>query len=377
MTTDHKNLIYISAGESSGDLLGANLAQTLLNKNPQLKLVGMGGTKMKAAGVSIQFNADIFSVVGLSGILFNLPKILITLHKIKKYLKQHKPALIILIDLPDTHLRIAAMAKKLGIPVLYYVSPQIWAWRYARIKQIKENINHMAVLFPFEEKIYQKENVPVTFVGHPLANLVKPTMTQELAYKSFRLDSKSPIVSLLPGSRRGEIARHLPIILEAAKMISQKIPNVQFVLPLADIFNEFEIREKVPSHIKVIKNNLYNLLSISDAAIAVSGTVTLEVALMQVPMCIIYKFGEISFQIAKRLIKVDHIGLCNLISQKKIVKEFIQDQANPQIIADEIIKLLSNQEYSNHIRHELSLVKNQLGISDPSARVAEVALRMI
>lgn len=364
--------IYISAGESSGDLLGAQLAAKLLQKDPALKLVGMGGSKMKSAGVQMQFDSSLFSVIGLSGILFNLPKILITLHKIKKYLKQHKPNLMILIDLPDTHLRIAAIAKKLNIPVLYYVSPQIWAWRYSRIKKIKQNIAHMAVLFPFEEKIYQAENIPVTFVGHPLVNLTKPTMSPELTYAHFKLDPKKSIIALLPGSRHGEITRHLSVMLDAVKLILQKQQETQFVLLVADSLNESDLCEKVPSYIKVIKNNLYNMLQISDAAIVVSGTITLEVALMQVPMCIIYRLGKISYQIAKRLIQVDRIGLCNLIAHKKIVQELIQRDASAKNIADEIIHILTDQQYAQSIRDALQLIKKQLDTTDPSERVATV-----
>ena len=174
--------IFISAGEASGDLLGANLARALLQKNPQLKLTGMGGKQMRDAGVSIQFNAEKLSVVGVTEVFTHLPSILSTWHAIKKYLREAKPDLVILIDFPDTHFRFLKTLKKLGIPVLYYVSPQIWAWRSGRIKTIKKYVNHMAVLFSFEEKIYREANVPVTFVGHPLGELVKPSMTKEQAY---------------------------------------------------------------------------------------------------------------------------------------------------------------------------------------------------
>jgi len=236
----------------------------------------------------------------------------------------------------------------------------------------------MAVLFPFEKNIYQQENIPATFVGHPLMQIVQPSMTKEAAYVYFRLDAQHPIIALLPGSRTGEIKRHLPIIVDAIKLISKKIPDAQFVLPLADTFHEFTVRAQVPSHVKVIKHHLYNLLQISDAAIAVSGTVTLETALMQVPLCIIYCFSRLNYLFAKWLIHVDHVGLCNIVAEKRVATEWIQQDATPHNIANEILHILTDHAYSEAMRAECGRIKNKLvNEENPASRVTDIAIKII
>ncbi|MCX7120922.1 MAG: lipid-A-disaccharide synthase [Gammaproteobacteria bacterium] len=369
--------IFISAGESSADLLGANLAHSLLQRDPAVQLTGMGGDRMKKAGVQIQFNSEKLAVVGLQEVIANLPSILSTWHAIKKYLQKTKPDLLILIDFPDTHFRIMKYAKKIGIPVLYYVSPQIWAWRSGRIKQIKKYVDHMAVLFSFEEKIYQKAGVPVTFVGHVLGDLVKPSMTPDSAYDFFKLKADHPIVTLFPGSRNSELKNHLPVMLESVKKIRAQKPDTQFVLVLADHFKRDDMI--LPPDIIVIQNNLYDLLQITTAAIAASGTVTLEIALMQVPLCVIYKFKALTFWVAKKLIEVKNIALCNIVSEKTIAKEFIQNEATAESIATEILRLLSDKAYYDNMKSEFNEIKNRVSISgrNSSEMVAEIAYRLI
>jgi lipid-A-disaccharide synthase len=221
MPNTNNHTIFISAGEASGDLLGADLACALHQKNPDIKLVGMGSDRMRNAGVTIAFDSKLLSVVGLFEVVRHLPRILYTLHRIKKYLRKIKPSLVILIDFPDTHFHIMKYAKKIGIPILYYVSPQIWAWRSGRIHQLKKYVNHMAVLFSFEAKIYRDAKIPVTFVGHPLANIVKPTLSKTDAYNFFNLDVKHPIITLLPGSRNSEIRYHLDVMCDSVKKTQQ------------------------------------------------------------------------------------------------------------------------------------------------------------
>lgn len=376
MQRKKNNKIYISAGEASGDLLGADLARALLQKNPMLQLVGMGSKKMRDAGVHIQFDSARLSVVGFIEVITHLLKILRTLHAIKKYLAQEKPDCMILIDFPDTHFRLLKTAKKLGIPVVYYVSPQIWAWRFSRIKQIKKYVAHMAVLFAFEEKIYRDAGVPVTWVGHPLLQLAKPSMTKSEAYLSFGLDTEKPVVTLFPGSRESEMKNHLAVMLQASNKIFNQNPRVQFTLMLAPHFDENKIRPLLPTHIKIIQNNIYDLLQITSAAIAVSGTVTLEIALMQVPFCIIYKMNPITFWLAKKLITVKYIGLCNIAANKLIAKEFIQDQATPDHIAAEITRCLTDQQYIQQIKNNCADIRNAISTRDKSSTepVAEIIL---
>ena len=376
MTTPSKK-IFISAGEASGDLLGANLAKALLKKDPTLQLTGMGDEHMKNAGVSIVFDAKKLAHIGIAAVLRNLHTIFLQWRAIKKYLTQEKPDLVILIDLPDTHFRIMKHAKKIGIPVLYYVSPQIWAWRASRIHTLKKYVDHMAVLFPFEENIYRDAGIPVTFVGHPLGDLVKPTLSPEAAFDFFKLNADQPIITLLPGSRTGELKNHLSIMLESAERIRTQKPLTQFVLVLANRFNPSDFT--LPSYINIVQKNFYDVLQITTACIAVSGTVTLEVALMQTPLCIIYKLDPVSFWIAKKLIHVKHIGLCNIVSKNEVAKELIQNDANPETISTEILKLLSNQTYYDEVKARLHGIKNCVSIQDENSsdKVADIALGML
>lgn len=370
--------IYISAGEASGDLLGANLASALLQKNPQLQLTGMGGDKMKAAGVSLQFDSDTFALIGAVEIITQLPRILRTLRNIKKYLRETKPDLVILIDLPDTHFRIMKMAKKYGIPVLYYVSPQLWAWRSERIKQIQQYVDHMAVLFSFEKKIYDDAHVPATFVGHPLANIAKPTLSKSDAYDFFGLNTTDPIVALFPGSRRSEMATHLTLIIDSTKKIKEKNPSTQFVLVLAPHFNLDDMQKIIPPQIKIVQSHLYDLLQITRAAVAVSGTVTLEIGLLQVPLCIIYKMNRVSFWIAQKLISLKNIGLCNIVAEKPIAKELIQEAATPDAIAAEITTILSNTAYAEEIKDALGVLRDKITGSQPASEtVANIAMGLL
>lgn len=379
MPNSNNQTIFISAGEASGDLLGADLARAIHQKNSEIRLIGMGGDRMRSAGVDIQFDSKLLSVVGLFEVISRLPRILHTLYQIKKYLQKTKPSLIILIDFPDTHFRIMKYAKKIGIPVLYYVSPQIWAWRSGRIHQLKKYVDHMAVLFSFEEKMYRDAGIPVTFVGHPLADMVKPTLSKKEAYDFFKLKAENPIITLLPGSRQSEMHYHLAIICESVKKIQQPLPQAQFVLVLANHFDEKKIRGEIPSHIKIIRDHFYDLLQISNAAIAASGTVTLEVALMQTPLCIIYKMHSITFWLAKKLIRLKQIGLCNIVLGKVVAREFIQENANAENIAFEMIKLISDQSYREKIKSDLSEIKNKLSIAPEksSEKVACIALTVM
>ncbi|EKD78090.1 MAG: hypothetical protein ACD_42C00044G0002 [uncultured bacterium] len=373
------NNIFISAGESSGDLLGADLARALLKKNPALKLTGMGGKKMRDAGVKIQFESEKLAVVGLIEIIKHFPAILIMWHNIKKYLRDNKPDLVILIDFPDTHFRIMKTAKKLGIPVLYYVSPQIWAWRAGRIKQIKKQVDHMAVLFSFEEKIYRDANIPVTFVGHPLGNIVKPTLSKNEITTLLTLNPNKPVVTLLPGSRHSELTNHLPIIIESVKKIQAAHPEAQFVLALANHLDKKTIANLLPPSIQLIQNHLYDVLQISDAVIAVSGTVTLEVGLMQTPLCIIYRFSPLTYWVAKKLIRVKQVGLCNIVAEKEIAKEFIQDDVTADNISTEITHLITDKQYNQNMRMALSPIRSRVThpTKNSSDCVADIALTML
>ncbi|MCJ7772725.1 MAG: lipid-A-disaccharide synthase, partial [Desulfobacterales bacterium] len=325
----HKDCIMIIAGEASGDIHGSKLVKEMRKKNKNLFFCGIGGAALKKEGVRILFDAERLSVVGLTEVFPKLCSILKGLRVTKRLLKSLKPDLLILIDFPDFNLHIAATAKKLNIPVLYYISPQIWAWRSGRVKKIKKRINHVAVILPFEEKFFKKHGIPVTFVGHPLLDKTN-AYTSKDEIMSFDDD---PVIGLAPGSRDGEVTRHLPIMLDAAKIIQHQIKRVRFIISLASTVKQDLVEGIIENNteiqkMKIVPGGIDNSLRQSVFIIAVSGTVTLEVALSGVPLVIIYKMSWLSYLLARILIKgVKNVGLVNLVAGKSFVPELLQREA--------------------------------------------------
>lgn len=369
--------ILILAGESSGDLLGADLAGALLQYNSNLQLLGMGGEKMRQAGVDILVDNRSLNVMGWWEILKSFSIIRKAMRAVKTILTQQSPDLLILIDYPGFNLRMAKVAKRAGIKVLYYVSPQIWAWRYGRIKTIRENVDHMAVLFAFEAAIYQKENVPATFVGHPLSELVKADQSPASILAQYQLSSERPIIALFPGSRKQEVQRLLPVMSAAKQIIQEKIPEAQFVMPLANSLQLEDLPAPFIENIKLINNNTYNILSVCTAAMVKSGTGTLEVALSQVPLLVIYKCHLLNYWIARSVIKIKQIGLCNIVAGKTIAKELIQSSATPQAIAAEIILLINDPSYRQQSLQNLTELRIGMGEKNNSQKVAQIALDLL
>ena len=357
--------IFIIAGEASGDLYGAKLASQLLEKNSDLKIFGMGGDLMRNAHVDLVVDAKDLAVIGLIDVLKNFGKIRDAFNKIKKAIIQEKPDLIILIDYPGFNLRLAKVAKKANVKVLYYISPQIWAWRYNRIKKIKRDVDHMAVILPFEAEIYRKENVPVTFVGHPLLDIVKPTMSKIEAQKTFGFKPEDRIVGLMPGSRKSEINYLLPTMLKAAEIIKESFPEIQFILPLASTLHECDLNEyldKSTIAIKIIKNNSYNAMQICDAIIAASGTATLEITILGIPLVIVFKTAPLNAFLGRRLIKVKFFGLANLIAEKEIIPELLQEDVTAENIADKMKSILKDQFLQSKMIADFSVVKQKLSV---------------
>ena len=375
-STSHPQILIV-AGEASGDLLGAHLAKVIKKNNPHITLLGMGGNQMKSAGVDLIINADKLAVVGLFEVVKHLGDIRSAMRVLKNLFKQRPPDLVIFIDYPGFNLHMAKHAKRAGIKVLYYVSPQIWAWRYGRIKKIKKYIDKMAVLFSFEEKLYQKENMPVSFVGHPIVDIAKPTLNRDAVYQGYQLDPEKPIVALFPGSRHNEITRLMPTIMDSVRLIQQRFPETQFILPLAPSLSIDDIRGYLTPEIKVIENNTYNILQVCRAAIVASGTATLEIALSKVPMVIIYKVSPLSYWLGTRLVTVPFVGLCNLVAEERVAIELIQDDMTNTTIAHEIIQLIENPDHHQSVVNRLNQVNLKLGGGGGSERVAQVALEML
>jgi lipid-A-disaccharide synthase len=373
--------IMIMSGEASGDLHGANLAKEIRKKDPSLALYGVGSRRMQEAGVVMLADASQISVVGITEVITHLGTIYGVLSRLKRFLKQERPDLLILIDFPDFNIMLGKAARKLGIPVLYYVSPQVWVWRKGRIKTIARLVKAMIVVFPFEVPLYQQAGVDVRFVGHPLTDVVGSGLSQEQAKVLFGMDPKRRTIALLPGSRRTEIANLLPDMLRAAEMLLTRLPDLQFVLPVAPTLDREIIATAVSESgvpVAVTDGRVYDVLRAADAAIVTSGTATLETGLMGVPMVIVYRISRLSHAVLSRLVSgVKHVGLVNIVADRRLVPEFIQAEANPENMADAVSKMLLDRRYADEIREGLDEVRKRLGDKGTSERAAAVVMEIL
>jgi lipid-A-disaccharide synthase len=370
--------VAILAGEASGDQHGAKLVSAMQKKYPALFFCGMGGDALRQAGVRIVMEASELTVVGITEVFAKIPAILKGMAKIKKLLKSLRPDLLILIDFPDFNLHIAAVAKKLDIPVLYYISPQIWAWRQGRVKRIGRLIDHMAVILPFEEQFYREFNVPVTFVGHPLLDDTLPAAGQAL--KNGVQDP--PVIGLVPGSREIEIIRLLPIVLDAADILNQRLKHVRFIISQAATVDRKLIEAIIGKYpgwadVEIISDGVEKVFERCDAIVAASGTVTLQAAMYGTPMVIIYKVSPVSAWLGKALVRVPNVGLVNLVAGRGLVPELLQDDATGDNIARAIQNMLKDEDELNQLRRQLIALRDVLGGTGASGRVAELALGMI
>ena len=370
--------IMIIAGETSGDMHGAKLVGAMQKRNNDLFFCGIGGKALRETGVDILIDAHEISVVGITEVFSKIPNILRSLRMVKKTFKTMRPDLLILIDFPDFNLHVAGTAKKMGIPVLYYISPQIWAWRPGRTKKIGKLVDHIAVILPFEEDFYRKQKIPVTFVGHPL-------MENSLPEKQ-RIENKwmndIPVIGLLPGSRRGEIERHLPVMINAARILLKKFKTIKFIVSLSPDVEEKHIKEIVQKHkgeadFEISAGDVRKVFERCKIVMAASGTVTLESAISGTPMVIIYKVSQLSYRLGKAMIRVKNIGLVNLIAGKEIVPELIQEEASSTRIANTVFKMLSDPSGLKQLSLELLTLRDKLGGPGASGRVADIAFRML
>ncbi len=372
--------IMIIAGEASGDKYGAWLTAEIRRRLPSAEFFGMGGDLMRGEGVETLVDADDMAVFGLVEILAHAGTIRRAYLLLKKQFKIRRPELLILIDYQEFNQLLAAAARKVGIRVLFYISPQVWAWRPGRVKKMARIVDHMAVLFPFEVPLYQRVGVPVTFVGHPLLDIVRPTLARDEAFSRFGLDTSRRVVGLFPGSRRSELKNLFSVIIDSALLLREQYPDLQFVLPLAPSFKREELAPLIRSSgldVTIIQGLTYDVMQLCDAVISVSGTVTLELALMTVPMVIIYRVSPVTYAIGRRLVKIEHAGICNIVAGERVVKELIQDEATPAAIAAEIGRILHDGAYRVAIREKLAGVRAKLGNGGCSARLAEVAVNML
>ncbi|MCX7635288.1 MAG: lipid-A-disaccharide synthase [Syntrophales bacterium] len=372
--------VLIVAGEASGDLHGAQLVTAMKNIVPALTFYGVGGERLRNAGVRLMAHAADMAVVGLTEVIAKLPKILAVRQHLQASFTTEKPALVILIDYPDFNLPLARAAKKKGIKVFYYISPQVWAWRRGRIEEIRRNVDAMAVILPFEEEFYARYGLKATFVGHPLLDVVSTPHGPEEARRRLGLDEACPTVGLLPGSRMSEVKKLLPVMIQAGRIIQECLGEVQFVLPVAETLEHAVVEDCVAdSGLTVLLTNggCYDALAAADMAIVASGTATLETALMGRPMVIIYKVSLLTYLLGRIFVHVENIGLVNIIAGRTVVPELIQGQASPENIATAALDIMTDPGRREAIIQELSQIRGRLGQPGAAQRAAALACGML
>jgi len=370
--------VVIVAGEASGDLHGAHLVRAIRQKDDHAFFCGIGGKALHDAGARILVDSATLSVMGITEVFSKLRHIFRSLRTIKELLRSIRPELLILVDFPDFNLLVARAAKKWSIPVLYYISPQVWAWRSGRVRKIRKYVDHMAVIFPFEKGFYEEHGVPVTFVGHPLMDNDLPPETELTAPRPMT----PPIIGLLPGSRESEVRKHLPVMLAAVMRLKQQTPELEFLVSHASSTDRRITEQIVRSCLKeapveIVTGNAGEVLRRSHLVITASGTATLEAALYGVPSIIIYKVSPLSYWLARALVRVEHIGLVNLVAGEKLAPELIQEEANPRRIAETAERMLQNPQEMQAIRQKLAEVRHKLGDPGASKRTAAIALEMM
>jgi lipid-A-disaccharide synthase len=371
--------VMIVTGEASGDMHGANLIEAMRSIHPDLTVFGMGGEALIGQGMEPLYDAAKLSVVGLSEVFGHLKDIVAAQRILRLKLQTERPGVLILIDLPDFNLMLAAKAKKLGIPVFYYISPQVWAWRSGRVKKIKRLVDRMAVIMPFEKDFYRRHGMEVSFVGHPLLDEVKIGKSREEFLAEHQINPEGQkIVGILPGSRRKEISTMLPVFIEAGRLMKEQLGRITFLLPVAPSLTDEDLAgwglEESDLDIRLIRGDRYDLMASCDAVMAASGTVTLELGILNIPMVVSYRISPLSYFLGRRFIKVDYASLINLIAGREVVSELLQEKATPVNICGIMVKLLTDRKCSARMREELAGVVAGLGDPGASRRAAELAV---
>lgn len=368
--------IMIVAGEASGDLHGAHLLRALKRRLPDGEFCGVGGDHLREAGLTLLSSSDELGVVGISEVVKKLAVIWAVFRRLTKYLKQARPDVLILIDYPEFNFMLARVAHKAGIPIAYYISPQVWAWRSGRVHAIRRLVDKMIVIFPFEREFYAHHGVDVEWVGHPLVDSVQASLDRAEFCRQQRLDPARPILGLLPGSRESEVSRLLPVMLKATDQILAQLPETQCVLPVASSLRQSPLLANVPPSIRTVQRQPYNTINAADLIITASGTVTVETAILETPMIITYIVSPSTYFLGKRFINVPFIGMVNLIAGKAVAPELIQEAATPDRIAAEALALLRSPDTLAAMQADLRRVHQKLGEPGAPDRAAAVIANM-
>lgn len=367
----------IVAGEASGDIHGGGLVRALKKNYSNCEFSGLGGDQMRREGVKTFYDIDRMGAVGIVEVIWDLPHYLKVYHKLSYEIKSGYYDAVILVDYPTLNLRLAKLSKKYSCPVLYFISPQVWAWRKGRIDEIRRTVDKMFVIFPFEEVLLKKEGVDAEFVGHPFIETVKTSMTRAEAINEFSLNSTKKTIGLMPGSRKSELNFLLDLMVSSAEEISKYLKDCQFILPVANTLSSKDIRDRLksnPLNIKIVEGKSYDVMNCCDFLIIASGSATLEAALLGCPMVIVYKLNWITYWLARALVKIKLYGLVNIVAGEEVVTELIQNKATVKNIATEVVKIMDNSKERENIRSRLLQVRKSLG--DPGV-LNRVAVSMI
>ena len=376
----NSRLVLIVAGEASADLHGSHLVTALKRLDPGLTFWGIGGPRLQEAGVRILFNSSDMAVVGLTEVVSRLATVTRAYLTLKTLLRKNRPVLLILMDYPDFNLRLACAAKQFRIPVLYYISPQVWAWRKGRVETIRRCVDRMAVILPFEKEFYRERGLHVEHVGHPLLEEIPTDLDGEKVRTELGLHQASPVLALLPGSRKEEVTNLLPVMIKAAERIRSRHARLKCLLPRASTIPPELIDgllEETSLDVQVIQGDVYRVLKACDLALVASGTATLEAAILETPMVIVYRVSSFSYWIGRRVISVPFIGLVNLVAGEEVVPELIQDDVTPERLAREAMDILDHDDRLRDMVRKLRALRETLGQGSASERTARIALEMM
>ncbi len=374
--------VMLVAGEASSDFHGACLAKEIFALSSDIRdirITGMGGQAMAEAGVDVVFGFSSLSAIGIVEVFGKIPQGFERLAEIASYIKKNKPDVLVTIDFPEFNIRLGKIASMMGVPVVYYFPPTVWAWRKKRAWTIARYFKKVICVFPFEAEIFKKAGADVAFFGHPLLDIVKPSRSTEDIYHSLNLNPAHQVLGILPGSRKGEIQRLLPIMLESTGRLLKKFPDIQPVILLAQTIEDKDVLpylESMPFKITLVRDNTYDVLSICRVALISSGTATLEAACLCVPMIILYKLNWLTYLLGRLLIRIPFIGLPNIIAGEKIVPELVQTKANAQNVVNEASILLENDAVWTIAQKKLALVKERLGCCGATKKAARLILDM-
>jgi lipid-A-disaccharide synthase len=377
--SSEKNNILIVAGEASADLHGAKVVEALRRMDPAIKVRAMGGDHLRRAGAEILVDSSRLAVVGITEVLGRLGDLMRAYRSLKRLVQNGETGLLVLIDFPDFNLRLAGVAREAGVPVLYYISPQVWAWRSGRARVIARRVDRMAVIFPFEVPLYREAGLAAEFVGHPLMDTLGQPGDSFLSPKEKEWKG-DPLIALLPGSRHREIRYHLPEMIRAAQLIARKKNGARFLVALAPSTHAEEVIDLLPpqdSRIQVVEGKTYEVIRAADLVLVASGTATLETAILGKPMVIVYRVSPLSYWVGRAMIKVRWIGLVNLVAGRALVPELIQAEAKGEQIAVEALRILEEDSYREGMIRGLAKVRERLGSPGAAERVARIAMEMI